>query len=71
MNAKRLIITSLFSITLVCLLLIGTTYSIFTTGSVEENANVYKTGSLDITYTIDDNNIKLESNIPTSKEEAI
>lgn len=71
MNNKRLIFTSLISIILVCILLIGSTYSIFTTGGIEENANVYTTGNLDITYTLSDTNIKLENPIPTSKEDAI
>ena len=71
MNGKRLIFTSLVSIILVFMLLIGTTYSIFTTGGIEEDANVYRTGVLDITYTVSDENVKLQSNIPTSVEDAI
>ena len=71
MNGKRLIFTSLVSIILVFMLLIGTTYSIFTTGGIEEDANVYKTGVLDITYTVSDENVKLQSNVPTSVEDAI
>lgn len=71
MNGKRLIFTSLLSIILVCMLLIGTTYSIFTTGGIEENTNVYKTANLDITYTLSADNIKLESNIPTKSEDSI
>lgn len=68
MSKKRLIITSLISIILVSILFIGTTYSIFTTEDVDENANVYTTGNLDITYTLSDNNVKLTDNNPTSPE---
>ncbi|MBQ8681785.1 MAG: hypothetical protein IJ509_02620 [Bacilli bacterium] len=71
MNKKRLIITSVFSITLVAILLIGSTYSVFTTTEIDEDANVYKTGNLDISYTLSEENIKLVSNHPTSIENSI
>ena len=68
MNKKRLIITSTISVILVTIMLIGSTYSIFTTSEIDENSNVYKTGVLDITYTLTDNNISLTSNVPTSND---
>ncbi len=48
MRQKRLIITSLISIILVSILFIGSTYSVFTTTSYDEEINSYKTGNLDI-----------------------
>lgn len=61
MNRKRLIITSTLSIILVSILMISTTYSIFTTTEVDEDLNVYTTGNLDVTYTLSEDNIKLEN----------
>ena len=68
---KSLIITSLISIILICILFIGSTYSIFTTRDVDENTNVYTTGNLDITYTLDSESIKLENIIPTSNDDSV
>lgn len=64
MNNKRLIITSLISIILVSILFVGSTYSIFTTGDIDENANVYTTGNLDVTYMVSSDNIKLMDAMP-------
>lgn len=69
MNKQRLIITSLISIILVSILFIGTTYSIFTTSEIDENANVYTTGNLDVTYTLSEANVKIDKITPTSKED--
>ena len=69
MNRKRLIITGVISIILVSILMIGTTYSIFTSKDIEENKNVYTTGILDITYTLSSENIVLEDNTPISLED--
>ena len=46
------------SISLVLVLLIGSTYSIFMNSNVDENLNVYRTGNLDVTYTLSENNVK-------------
>ena len=70
MNKRRLIITSTISILLVAILLIGSTYSIFTTTEVDENTNVYKTGNLDITYTLSEDNIEMLNVSPTSKSDS-
>ena len=70
MNKKRLIITSTISIILVSILLIGSTYSIFTTTEVDESANIYKTGNLDVTYTLSNSNVTLANIIPKTIEEA-
>ena len=64
MNKRRLIITSTISIFLVAILLIGSTYSIFTSSEVDESANVYTTGVLDITYTLSEDNIALTDSVP-------
>ena len=71
MNKKRLILTSVLSIFLSAILLIGSTYSIFTSQEIDETANVYKTGNLEIAY--DDtasSNIVFNNAIPMSEEEA-
>ena len=70
MNKKRLIITSVISILLVALLLVGSSYAVFTTGEEDDTLNVYKTGTLDITYTLSDNNISFTDIIPKTEEEA-
>lgn len=70
MNKKRLIITSLISIFLVVILMLGSTYSIFTTTDTDEELNVYSTGNLDITYTLSSDSISLTESIPISEEEA-
>lgn len=59
MNKNRLIITSVISIVLVFLLMMGNTYSLFTSRDVDEELNVYTTGNLDITYTVDSESITI------------
>lgn len=65
-SRKRLIFTSLLSIILVSILFIGTTYSVFTSSEIDENTNVYKTGNLDITYTLSDEYVTLNNSKPLS-----
>ena len=70
MNKKRLIITSVFSIFLVAILLIGSTYSIFSSKQIDPNSNVYTTGNLDVTYTLSDENINFSNINPMDDKEA-
>lgn len=51
MIKQRLVVMSLVCIVLVSLLFINSTFSIFTTTDIDENANKYSTGNLDIEYT--------------------
>lgn len=69
MNKKRLITTSVISIFLVAVLLIGSTYSIFFSQQIDPNSNVYTTGNLDVTYTLDEGNIKFDSIVPMAEDE--
>lgn len=71
MNNRRLIISSTISILLVSILLIGSTYSIFTSTEIDEKENVYTTGFLDITYTLSEDNIMMEDATPTSIENSM
>ena len=68
---KRLVIASLMSLILVGVLFVGNTYSIFTSQDVDENANVYTTGNLNITYTVSDDNVTIDDSSPLSNEEAV
>lgn len=68
MNRKRLIVIGTISIILVCMLFIGTTYSIFTSNDIDPNANVYTTGNLDITYTLSSDNINFTDATPVSDD---
>ena len=70
MNKKRLIITSVISIVLVSILMMGSTYSIFTTSDVDEESNVYATGNLDITYTVDSESVTITEKEPLAIEDA-
>ena len=70
MNKKRLIITSLLSIFLVTILLIQSTYSIFTTTEIDENSNIYTTGDLNITYKVSTTSIQFTDITPMTEEEA-
>lgn len=65
MNPKRLIITSTISLILVSILFIGSTYSVFTTTSPDEEINNYKTGNLNIEVIGDETTIK---NISPTKD---
>ena len=60
---KRLIIFSLISLILVGVLFLGDTYSIFTTEDIDENANVYTTGNLNISYTLSEDNVTIDDSI--------
>ena len=68
MNRKRLIVIGTISIILVCMLFIGTTYSIFTSNDIDPNANVYTTGNLDITYTLSSDNVNFTDATPVSDD---
>ena len=68
MNKKRLIINSIIAIILVSMLFISNTYSIFTSGDVEEDINVYTTGNLNITYTLSSDVISLNNKTPINEK---
>lgn len=70
MNRFRLIITGVISIVLVSILMLGSTYSIFTTTEIDENTNVYTTGNLNVSYNSYYKNIKITNAEPLSIEEA-
>ena len=70
MNKKRLIISSVISIFLVSVLLLGSTYSIFTSQEIDETANVYKTGNLNVTYKVSSNTVHFTDPTPMTIEEA-
>lgn len=71
---KRLIISSVISIFLVSMLLLGSTYSIFTSQEIDETANVYKTGNLNVIYSIKNvdnkNSVQITDPTPMTIEEA-
>ena len=69
MENKRLVITIFIVIVLVSVLVISNTYSIFTSENADPNTNVYKTGNLDITYEIDNDNVKFTDSKPVSENE--
>ena len=71
MTRKRLIITSVISVVLVSVLMMGTTYSIFTSRDIEEDKNVYTTGNLDVTYTLSSDNVTMSNNKPTSNSDSL
>ena len=68
---RRLFIASLMSLVLVSLLFVGDTFSIFMSEDVDENANVYTTGNLNVTYTLSDDNVTIDENSPLRNEDAI
>ena len=71
-NSKiRLVVTGVISIILVSILMLGSTYSLFSTSNVDEDLNVYKTGNLDVTYTLSSANVKLTDSTPTSLDDSI
>ena len=47
----------------------GSTYSIFLSQDIDENTNVYKTGNLDITYTLSEDNISFSNIVLMTEEE--
>ena len=67
---KRLILTSIVSIILILVLMIGSTYSIFVTSNIDEDLNVYKTGILDVTYTLSEKNVSFSNKTPVSDADA-
>lgn len=71
MNSKRrIIITSTISILLVSILLIGSTYSVFTSQDIEEDINVFQTGTLGVTYTVSSDNVALNNSMPMNNEDS-
>ena len=50
--------------------MLGSTYSLFGTSNVDEDLNVYKTGNLDVSYTLSSSNVVLSNVEPMSEEEA-
>ena len=69
-SRKRLIITSVISIVLVSILMIGSTYSIFNSSDVDEEKNVYHTGSLMVTV-VDSGNVAISDSTPLSKQNGV
>lgn len=69
MENKRLVITIFIVIVLVSVLFISNSYSIFTSENADPNTNVYKTGNLDVTYEIDNDNVKFTDSKPISENE--
>ena len=68
---KHLIIASTLSLILVSILSLDNTYSLFVSEDIDENANVYTTGNLNITYTLSDKNVKIDYNSPLSDADSI
>lgn len=66
MENKRLVITIFISIVLISVLVLSNTYSVFTSENADPNTNVYKTGNLDITYELDNENVKFTNAKPIS-----
>lgn len=65
----RVVILGVISIFLVLMLLVGSTYSLFKASNKDENLNVYKTGVLDVTYTLSEDNVVLSDVTPTAVED--
>ena len=70
-SKTRLIIVSLISIVMVLVLFIGSTYSVFTSSSVDDDVNIYKTGVLDVTYTLSEENISFTTDMIVSDDEVL
>lgn len=70
-SKTRLIIVSLISIFMVLILFIGSTYSVFTSSSVDDDVNVYKTGVLDVTYTLSEDNISFTTDMIVPDDEVL
>ena len=66
-SKKRLIVTSVISIILVSILMIGSTYSLFNSTDVDQEANVYKLGELVVTVE-DAGNVTLDVSKPISNQ---
>lgn len=69
MENKRLYITIIISVVLVSILFISNTYSIFTSENADPNSNVYTTGNLDITYEIENGDVKFTDSNPISSDD--
>ncbi|MBQ6476828.1 MAG: hypothetical protein IJI43_00070 [Bacilli bacterium] len=69
MENKRLIITIFIVVVLVSVLFISNTYSVFTSENADPNTNVYTTGNLDITYEIENNDVKFTDSKPISDKD--
>ena len=65
----RFIFFSVLSIMLVSTLLWGSTYSLFVSSNIDNELNVYKTGNLDVTYTLSSDNVTFDSNKTYSEDE--
>ena len=65
----RFIFFSVLSIMLVSTLLWGSTYSLFVSSNIDNELNVYKTGNLDVTYTLSSDNVTFDSNKTYSDDE--
>ena len=66
-SKKRLIVTSVISIILVSILMIGSTYSLFNSTDVDQEANVYKLGELVVSVE-DAGNVTLDVSKPISNQ---
>ena len=69
MENKRLYITIIISVVLVSILFISNTYSIFTSENADPNSNVYTTGNLDISYEIENDDVKFTDSNPISSDD--
>ncbi len=69
MENKRLVITIFISAVLVSILFLSNTHSVFVSENADPNTNVYKTGNLDITYEIDNDNVKFTDSKPVRDKE--
>ena len=71
MENRRLVVTIYITVFLIFILFLSNTYSIFTSENADPNTNVYTTGNLDITYEIDDDNVKFTDAKPISDKDAV
>lgn len=71
MENRRLVVTIFITVFLIFVLFLSNSYSIFTSENADPNTNVYTTGNLDITYEVDDNNIKFTDSKPISEKDVI
>ena len=66
-SKKRLIVTSVISIILVSILMIGSTYSLFNSTDVDQETNVYQLGKLEVTVE-GTGNVTLDVSKPISNQ---
>ena len=71
MENRRLVVTIYITVFLIFILFLSNTYSIFTSENADPNTNVYTTGNLDITYEIDNSNIKFTDSKPISDKDVV